>query len=190
MKEYIAQACGGDIRKAMNAVELLLSAAKRQQGKLLVTLSDAETVAQKSAMRYDREGDAHFDIASALMKSLRGSDPDAALHYLARLLEAGDMLTAIRRRSAGRCPVPFAAGTAFWKILLPWIPSVKQPGQCPGRISQYTVYSLANRIQKVKNFSAKSPMFSLSLLTKKFLTSRSGSGCPLPLSLFRQNSST
>ena len=97
VKEYIAQACGGDIRKAMNAVELLLSAAKRQQGKLLVALSDAETVAQKSAMRYDREGDAHFDIASALMKSLRGSDPDAALHYLARLLEAGDMLTAIRR---------------------------------------------------------------------------------------------
>ena len=48
-------------------------------------------------MRYDREGDAHFDIASALMKSLRGSDPDAALHYLARLLEAGDMTTAIRR---------------------------------------------------------------------------------------------
>ena len=97
VKEYIAQACGGDIRKAMNAVELLLSAAKHQQGKLLVTMDDAETVAQKSAMRYDREGDAHFDIASALMKSLRGSDPDAALHYLARLLEAGDMLTAIRR---------------------------------------------------------------------------------------------
>ena len=95
--EHIAWACGGDIRKAMNAIELLLSAAKCQQGKLLVTLEDARTVAQKSAMRYDREGDAHFDIASALMKSMRGSDPDAALHYLARLLEAGDMITAIRR---------------------------------------------------------------------------------------------
>ncbi len=97
VREHIASACGGDVRKAMNAVELLLSAAKNEQGKILVTLEDARTVAQKSAMRYDREGDAHFDIASALMKSLRGSDPDAALHYLARLLEAGDLITAIRR---------------------------------------------------------------------------------------------
>ena len=97
VKEHIASSCGGDIRKAMNAVELLLTSAKREQGKLLVTLADAKLVSQQSAMRYDREGDAHFDIASALMKSLRGSDPDAALHYLARLLEAGDMPTAIRR---------------------------------------------------------------------------------------------
>ena len=97
VREHIASACGGDVRKAMNAVELLLNAAKKEQGKILVTLEDARTVAQKSAMRYDREGDSHFDIASALMKSLRGSDPDAALHYLARLLEAGDLITAIRR---------------------------------------------------------------------------------------------
>ena len=97
VREHIAASCGGDIRKAMNAIELLLSAAKREQGKILVTLSDTKTAVQKSAMRYDREGDAHFDIASALMKSMRGSDPDAALHYLARLLEAGDMITAIRR---------------------------------------------------------------------------------------------
>ncbi|MBR2934854.1 MAG: replication-associated recombination protein A [Oscillospiraceae bacterium] len=97
VKEHIASSCGGDIRKAMNAIELLLTSAKREQGKLLVTLEDAKLVSQQSAMRYDREGDAHFDIASALMKSLRGSDPDAALHYLARLLEAGDMPTAIRR---------------------------------------------------------------------------------------------
>jgi len=97
VKEHIAASCGGDIRKAMNAIELLLTAAKREQGKLFVSLADAKLVSQQSAMRYDREGDAHFDIASALMKSLRGSDPDAALHYLARLLEAGDMPTAIRR---------------------------------------------------------------------------------------------
>lgn len=97
VREHIASACGGDVRKAMNAVELLLTASKKEQGKILVTLDDAKTVAQKSAMRYDREGDAHYDIASALMKSMRGSDPDAALHYLARLLEAGDMITAIRR---------------------------------------------------------------------------------------------
>ena len=97
VREHIAAACGGDIRKGMNAVELLLTAAKREQGKLLVTLADAKTVAQKSAMRYDREGDSHFDIASALMKSMRGSDPDAALHYLARFMEAGDLITPIRR---------------------------------------------------------------------------------------------
>ena len=97
VKEYIAAACGGDVRKAINAVELLLNSAKREHGKLMVSLADAQMVAQRSAMRYDREGDDHYDIASALMKSLRGSDPDAALHYLARLLEAGDLLTAIRR---------------------------------------------------------------------------------------------
>ncbi len=97
VREHLAWACGGDIRKAMNAIELLLTSAKRAQGKLLVTLDDARTVAQKSAMRYDREGDSHYDIASALMKSMRGSDPDGALHYLARLLEAGDLITPIRR---------------------------------------------------------------------------------------------
>ncbi len=97
VREHLAWACGGDIRKAMNAIELLLTAARREQGKITVTLADARTAAQKSAMRYDREGDAHYDIASALMKSLRGSDPDAALHYLARFLEAGDIITPIRR---------------------------------------------------------------------------------------------
>ena len=96
VREHIATACGGDVRKSMNAVELLLSSARREGERLVVTLADAQTVAQRSAMRYDREGDDHYDIASALMKSMRGSDPDAALHYLARLLEAGDMLTAIR----------------------------------------------------------------------------------------------
>ena len=97
VQEHIAAACGGDIRKAMNALELLAGTARSREGFLEIALADAETAAQKSAMRYDREGDSHFDIASALMKSMRGSDPDAALHYLARLLEAGDLITAIRR---------------------------------------------------------------------------------------------
>lgn len=95
--EHLATACGGDCRKAMNAVELLMTAAPWKGKTLTITLADAQAAAQKSAMRYDREGDDHYDIASALMKSLRGSDPDAALHYLARLLEAGDLITAIRR---------------------------------------------------------------------------------------------
>ena len=91
--DHIAAACGGDVRKAINAVELLFSAS--QDG--IITLSDAKAITQRSAMRYDREGDEHYDILSALMKSLRGSDPDAALHYLARLLEAGDLIGACRR---------------------------------------------------------------------------------------------
>lgn len=95
--EHIAQSCGGDVRKAINAVELLYAASKGAESSVTLTLSDAVQVSQKSAMRYDRDGDAHFDILSALMKSLRGSDPDAALHYLARLLEAGDLIGACRR---------------------------------------------------------------------------------------------
>ena len=97
VREALASACGGDVRKALNAVELLMNSARREEGRLFLTLSDAQAAAQKSAMRYDREGDDHYDIASAMMKSLRGSDPDAAVHYLARLLEAGDLITAIRR---------------------------------------------------------------------------------------------
>ena len=88
----IASACGGDVRKAMNAVELLFSTAAER-----ITLADAQALTQRSAMRYDRDGDEHFDCLSALMKSLRGSDPDAAVHYLARLLEAGDLIGACRR---------------------------------------------------------------------------------------------
>ena len=93
----ISQACGGDVRKAINAVELLFSTARVENGRAVITLDDAKGVTQRSAMRYDRDGDEHFDALSALMKSLRGSDPDAAVHYLARLLEAGDLVGACRR---------------------------------------------------------------------------------------------
>ena len=95
--EKLASGCGGDVRKAINGVELLFAAAPRENGKVRLRLADAEAASAGSAMRYDREGDEHFDAVSALMKSLRGSDPDAALHYLARLLEAGDLIGAIRR---------------------------------------------------------------------------------------------
>lgn len=93
----IATACGGDVRKAINAVELLCQAARPIGGKLILTREDASQLAQRSAMRYDRDGDAHYDILSALQKSIRGSDPDAAVHYLGRLLEAGDLLSPCRR---------------------------------------------------------------------------------------------
>lgn len=95
--ERLATSCGGDVRKAINGVELLFAAAPRVDGRVELTLADAEAATARSAMRYDREGDEHYDALSALMKSLRGSDPDAALHYLARLLEAGDLIGAIRR---------------------------------------------------------------------------------------------
>ena len=95
--EYIAGACGGDIRKAMNAVEVLFSAGQPAADRLTLTLADAKTVTQKSAMRADRAGDNYYDLLSALQKSIRGSDPDAACHYLARLLEAGQMQAACRR---------------------------------------------------------------------------------------------
>ena len=95
--EYIAGACGGDLRKAMNAVEVLFSAGVPEGNRLKLTLADAKAVTQKSAMRADRDGDNYYDLLSALQKSIRGSDPDAACHYLARLLEAGQMQSACRR---------------------------------------------------------------------------------------------
>ena len=90
----ISAACGGDVRKAINAVELLFSTSA---GKDRITLEDTLAISQRSSMRYDRGGDEKYDCLSALMKSLRGSDPDAAMHYLARLLEAGDLIGACRR---------------------------------------------------------------------------------------------
>ena len=93
----IAAACGGDVRKAINAVQLLYESARPKDGVLYVTSSDALQLSQRSAMRYDREGDDHYDLLSALQKSIRGSDPDAAVYYLGRLLVAGDLLSPCRR---------------------------------------------------------------------------------------------
>ena len=95
--EYIATCCGGDIRKALNAVEVLFSAGVPDHGTIALTMADARAVTQKSALRADRDGDNHYDLLSALQKSIRGSDPDAACHYLARLLEVGQMQSACRR---------------------------------------------------------------------------------------------
>ena len=93
----VAAGCGGDVRKAVNAVELLYRSAKPAGGGLHVTSEDALQLSQCSAMRYDREGDDHFDLLSALHKSVRGSDPDAAVYYLGRLLVAGDLIAPCRR---------------------------------------------------------------------------------------------
>ena len=93
----ICVGCGGDVRKAVSGVELLFYGAKNDGETVTATAEEVKMIAQKSAMKYDREGDQHYDAVSALMKSLRGSDPDAALHYLAKLLEAGDLAGACRR---------------------------------------------------------------------------------------------
>ncbi len=101
--DYLAASCGGDVRKGVSGVELLFSAARPEKGVVKFTLEDALILGQKSAMRYDRDGDSHYDILSALQKSIRGSDPDAGLHYLARLLEAGDLVSACRRLMVIAC---------------------------------------------------------------------------------------
>ena len=101
--EHIASACGGDIRKALNALEAIFLAAKTGDTELNIRLEDAKAVTQCSSMRYDRGGDNQYDCLSALMKSLRGSDPDAALHYLARFLEAGDLPACCRRILCSVC---------------------------------------------------------------------------------------
>ena len=100
--EHISAACGGDVRKAINAVELLFAASASSDG-VTLRLEDARALSQRSAMRYDRDGDSHYDILSALQKSIRGSDPDAAVHYLGRLIEAGDILSACRRLLVTAC---------------------------------------------------------------------------------------
>lgn len=95
--DQIASGCGGDVRKALNAVEAIFLTAKTGDTELQIRLEDAKAVTQKSAMRYDRGGDNQYDCLSALMKSIRGSDPDAAIHYLARFLEVGDLPSCCRR---------------------------------------------------------------------------------------------
>lgn len=100
---YIASACGGDVRKAMNAAELSVLSGEYKGDTLYVTLESAKELTQRSAMRYDREGDQHYDILSAFQKSMRGSDSNAALHYLARLLTAGDLPSACRRLMVCAC---------------------------------------------------------------------------------------
>lgn len=95
---HIARSCGGDVRKAMNSAELcVLSTLPNDEGQVIITKEKANELTQKSAMKYDREGDEHYDILSAFQKSMRGSDANGALHYLARLLEAGDLPSATRR---------------------------------------------------------------------------------------------
>ncbi len=101
---HIARSCGGDVRKAINSAELcVLGTLPDENNEIVIDKQRAEELTQKSAIKYDREGDEHYDILSGFQKSMRGSDANAALHYLARLLEAGDMPSAIRRLLVCAC---------------------------------------------------------------------------------------
>ena len=95
---HIAHSANGDVRKALNSLEIAFFASLPKDGKKMhITLDTAEQATQKKAMRYDKDGDSHYDILSAFQKSVRGSDPDAAIHYLARLVSAGDLQSICRR---------------------------------------------------------------------------------------------
>lgn len=100
--DYLAQSAGGDMRKALGSLEFAATAAMSDENHT-VSLEMVQQVAQRTAMRYDKLEDDHYDIVSAYQKSMRGSDPDAALHYLARLLEAGDLPSACRRLMVCAC---------------------------------------------------------------------------------------
>lgn len=95
---HLSLACGGDVRAALNALELaVLSTPKKDSGLRTITLKTAEQSIQKKSIQHDKDGDAHYDVLSAFQKSIRGSDVNASLHYLARLLEAGDLVSIHRR---------------------------------------------------------------------------------------------
>ncbi|WP_367925252.1 replication-associated recombination protein A [uncultured Ruthenibacterium sp.] len=95
--ELLASACGGDMRKALGCLEFAVAALPEENGQRMLTQQIVGQVTQRSAQRYDKSDDMHYDCLSALQKSIRGSDPDAAIHYLARILEGGDLLSACRR---------------------------------------------------------------------------------------------
>ncbi|MBQ4537543.1 MAG: replication-associated recombination protein A [Lachnospiraceae bacterium] len=97
--EFLADISGGDARHALNAIELgVMTTERSEDGKIHITLDVAQECIQKRAVRYDKNGDSHYDTISAFIKSMRGSDPDAAVYYLARMLYAGESVTFIARR--------------------------------------------------------------------------------------------
>lgn len=131
---YMAGSCGGDVRKAMNSAELCCFSAEEKSGRKHVTMELAEALSQRSSMQYDRAGDQHYDIVSALQKSIRGSDENAALHYLARLLEAGDLISACRRIMVIACEDIGLAYPQAIPIVKACIDAAVQLGLPEGRI--------------------------------------------------------
>ena len=96
--DHISESACGDVRKAINSLEVaILASSPDKNQKIVIDLETVEAVTMKKAFRHDRDGDSHYDVLSALQKSVRGSDPDAALHYMARLINAGDIQSICRR---------------------------------------------------------------------------------------------
>jgi putative ATPase len=96
--EYIAECCTGDLRRAINVLQLAMVTTNLDaQGRIVITMDTAKECLQGKALNYDKMGDNHYDILSAFQKSIRGSDADASLHYLARLVKAGDLISICRR---------------------------------------------------------------------------------------------
>ena len=97
-KEYLAAYCNGDVRKALNGLEVALNSTKPNDDKeILINLEVVKDSTQSKVIAFDMDGDAHYDILSAFQKSIRGSDADAAIHYLARLIKGGDLISICRR---------------------------------------------------------------------------------------------
>ena len=95
--DHISRSCSGDVRKSINTVELCFLASNNENSNVYIDIETVKQVADKNIIKYDKDGDSHYDILSAFQKSMRGSDPDAAIHYLSRLLECGDLISACRR---------------------------------------------------------------------------------------------
>lgn len=156
---HIASACGGDVRKALNATELCFLTGDEGEPEVHISLEKAKELTQRSALRYDRAGDEHYDVISAFQKSMRGSDPDAALFYLARLLESGDLISACRRLLVCACedvglawpqiiPIVKAAVDAANMVglpeaALPLADAVVLVSTAPKSASAHTAYSAA-----------------------------------------------
>ena len=132
--EHIASSCGGDVRKAVNAVELCALSSEQSGGKRHIALETARQLTQKSSLRYDNDGDEHYDVVSAFQKSMRGSDPDAAVYYLARLLESGDMQSACRRLLVCACEDVGLANPQIIPIVKAAVDSAFQLGMPEARI--------------------------------------------------------
>ncbi len=96
--DYFAQNSGGDIRKALNALEMAVLTSDKEDGAIKITIDDARECMQGKVLPYDKNGDNHYDTISAFIKSMRGSDPDAAVFYLAKMLEAGEDPSFVARR--------------------------------------------------------------------------------------------
>ncbi|MDO4747943.1 MAG: replication-associated recombination protein A [Eubacteriales bacterium] len=132
--DHISFACGGDVRKSLNAVELSVLSGDDDGEKIVVSDDSVRELTQKSANRYDKDGDEHYDIISAYQKSMRGSDPDAAVHYLARLLDAGDIMSACRRLLVCACEDVGLAYPQIIPIVKSYVDTALQLGLPEARI--------------------------------------------------------